>query len=50
MLADDSRLEVVKQNSYGKKDDVNFSKEFGNGNRNEQNEIQFEKKQRRKGI
>lgn len=43
MLADDFKLEIAQQSQCGKQDDVNFPKDLGSGNRNEQNETQFEK-------
>lgn len=42
-LADDFKLEIAQQSQCGKQDDVNFPKDLGSGNRNEQNETQFEK-------
>lgn len=48
VLTDDFKLGVVQQTQGGKKDDVNFPKEFGNRNRSEQNVIQFEKKTKTK--
>lgn len=50
MLANDFKLEVAQQTQCGKKDDeknkrkkndVNFPKDLGSKNRNEQNEIQL---------
>lgn len=50
MLANNFKLEVAQQNLCGKKgdeknkrkkNDVNFPKDLGNKNRNEQNEIQL---------